>query len=272
VTLLTIGLSVTSLAWLSACRNPPPPRVQVPSESGGNPYTTYKHDDVKPLPPSATQSMGEPAPGPAQPRVSDPVTTIPPGPPPVSQAYLEAYDRVGRPRLMVLVDRPGDAPRSLVPGDYDMIERVVRDTLSARGQVMVIAPGAVAEKIDRQQLADINAGRADALADAGGKLRADVLVQVRLTPPGTGGASDTQLTATARNTRDSQQIAMASAAVGNPPQRRQMDFAGRLLAERLVDELAGSWSRLADKQTQPATGAAGAGAATGATTQPSTQK
>ncbi|MEO6434424.1 MAG: hypothetical protein ABIP55_01515 [Tepidisphaeraceae bacterium] len=259
--LLTIGLwgglSAGGSAALTGCRNPPPPRVLVPRDSDGNPYTTYKHDDVKPLPPSATQSMKES--GQPQPMLTDPAVLTPPGPPPVSQAYLEAYDRVGRPRIMVLADRPNDPQRALVPGDYDLLERVVRETLAAKGQVLVIAPSAVSEKVDRQQLSDISAGRPDALADAGGKLRADVLVQVRFAAPAggvpAGGATDTQLTATARNTRDTAQIATAAAAVGNPPQRRQMDFAARLLAERLVDELTTAWERLAKERasTQPAT-------------------
>jgi hypothetical protein len=269
--LIAIGLSLAAaLASLTSCRTPPPPRIQVPSETDGNPYTTYKHDEVKPLPPSATQSLDDASavgPSSAAPRASDPVVAPPPGPPPVSQSYIEAYDRVGRPRLLVLVERPSSAsPRAIVPGDYELVERVVGETLAARGQVMVVPSSIVAEKIDAQQFADIHAGRADALADAGGKLRADVLVQVKLVPPGTGGASDTQLTATARNTRDSQQIATASAALGNPPQRRQLDFAARLLSERLADELAGAWNRLAEKQS------AGAAAPAAPATQPTTQK
>src|SRR5205085_7025973 len=56
--LLVIGLlSVASLS--GGCKNTPPPRVPVPSSSGGNPYGTYEHDPVKPLPPSATQDLRE---------------------------------------------------------------------------------------------------------------------------------------------------------------------------------------------------------------------
>ena len=246
VRLLAIGLLS---AYLTGCRTPPPPRVPVPSETDGSPYGTYQHDEVKPLPPSATQQLKE-----QSSQMSEPVVAIPPapsGPPPISQRYIDAYDRVGRPRLLVLMDRPGEMPRSLVAGDYDLLERVVRETLAARGQVMVVAPQTVRENIDAQQATDINAGRADALADAGAKLRADVAVQVRLASP-SGAAGDTQITATARNTRDSQQIATAATALRPNPQRRDLDFAGRLLAERLVDELATAWERL-EKQPAPTT-------------------
>ena len=258
---MTLAIGLLSV-MLIGCRTPPPPRVPVPSESDGNPYTTYQHDERKPLPPSATQAQRDGRTQSQQQQITDPVVAIPPGPPPVSQRYVDAYDRVGRPRMMVLVDRPDALPRSLVAGDYDVLERVIRDTLSAHGQVLVVAPLTVREQIDQQQVDDINAGRADALADAGAKLRADVLVQVRAPPSGTGG--DTQLTATARNTRDNQQLATAAAALGPSPQRRQIDFAGRLLGERLVDELAAAWERLAEQRPAP-------DAATAPATQPSTQ-
>ena len=54
-----VGLLGLVLGPLAGCRNTPPPRVQVPSETDGNPYSTYRHDDVKPLPPSATQQLRE---------------------------------------------------------------------------------------------------------------------------------------------------------------------------------------------------------------------
>jgi hypothetical protein len=87
-------------------------------------------------------------------------------------------------------------------------------------------------------------------------LHADVIVQVRVSP-GAAEREETQITATARNARDAQQIATAAASIPPPPQRRQIDFAGRLLAERLVDELAAAWDNLArippaGASTQPA--------------------
>ena len=236
-----IGLLSLVLGPLAGCRNTPPPRVQVPSETDGNPYTTYRHDDVKPLPPSATQQLREESQQPQGAVTGDSSVRVPPEPPVVSQAYFDAYDKIGRPRLMVLVDRP-DAPGALVPGDFEMLERVVREALSARGQVLVVSPATINEQVDAQQLREIAAGRAEPLVDAGAKLRADILVQVRVTPSAQGG--ETQLSATARHTRDNQQIASAAAAVGTSPPRRQLDFAGRLLAERLVDELAAAWNRM----------------------------
>jgi hypothetical protein len=175
---------------------------------------------------------------------------VPTQAPAVSQAYLESYDRVGRPRLLIVVDRATQPPRSIVPGDYDTLERVVRDALAADGQVAVV-PNSAVRQLTEQQLKGLAGGDSKATADVGGQLHADVIVQIRV-PPTAAEREETQITATARNARDGAQIATAAASIPPPPQRRQLDFAGRLLAERLVDELAGAWENLARIPPTPA--------------------
>jgi hypothetical protein len=258
VTLINIGRSTVGWATVAAlvlgCRTPPPPpRIQVPTDTRGHAYSTYQHDPVKPLPPSATQSALE---NPQVVAVEPPPTM----PPPVSQAYLDAYDRVGRPRILVLVERAQNPTRAIVPGDYDTLERVVRGSLAAEGQVATVSPNA-ARTLNEQQVRDIVAGKQNAMADAGSILHADVLVLVRVAPSA-NEREETQITATARNTRDGQPIATAASSLPAPPQRRQIDYTGRLLGERLVDELTGAWENLArtappGAATQPATAPAG---------------
>lgn len=242
---LAIGLA------LAGCRNTPPPRVPVPSESGGNPNITYRHDPVKPLPQQQDQSPAPPPqftpPSPPKTPPPEPPQAPPPQPPAVPQSYLDAYDRVGRPRLLVLVDRPDQPARSLIPGDYELLERVVHESLAAGGQVALVPASMAYERISPQQLRDLQAGQLSALAQIGSMLRADVLVEIKsVAAPN----DQTQLTATARNTRDGQQIATAASAIPTASPRRQIDFAGRLLGERMVDSLADAWDRLA---RQPAT-------------------
>jgi hypothetical protein len=94
-----------------------------------------------------------------------------------------------------------------------------------------------------QQLKSVQAGDSKALSDVGNQLHADVIVLVQVAPAA-AEREERQITATARNVRDGQQIAKAASSIPPPPQRRQLDFAGRLLAERLVDELAGAWENL----------------------------
>src|SRR5439155_27111701 len=174
----------------------------------------------------------------------------PPNPPAVSAAYLDAYDRVGRPRVLVVVVRPEQPERALVPGDYDLLQRVVRDVIAGGGQVAVVPPQTVRERLSPSQARELQSGTAKSLADIGAALRADVLVEVKISPAG----EQTQLIATARNTRDGQPIATAAAIIPSLSPRRQIDFAGRLLGERTVDALAEAWDRFArDLSTRPTT-------------------
>jgi hypothetical protein len=242
VSLIAIGLSLAAAALSTAgCHNPPPPRVTIPSTSGGNPYSTYERDEVKPLPPSArsTSETPQPAPDPSRPPVG--LTEVVPQQPTVSQAYLDAYDRVGRPRLLVIADHPDQPAHGLVAEDYDLIQRLVRECVAGGGQVAVVPPNIVHDRLSTRQLDDLQAGRTTALANIGTTLRADVLIEVK-----TAAAGDqTQFTANARNTRDGAQIATASATIPSAAPRRQVDFAGRLLGERMVDALADTWDRFA---------------------------
>ena len=276
--LLSFATAAAAALALAGCHNPPPPRIQIPSDASGSDWGVYQHDEVKPLPTQPAErelAVGEPSAPPPGTGAAAPGDTgtdafanppsrpAPPPPPPVSQAYLDAYDRVGRPRLMVVIDRPETAPRSLVPGDYDALERVVREALAANGQVAVVPAASLRQSLSMQQIHDAATGNATALGQAGQALRADVIVSVTVDPP----ANDqTKITATARNARDGQTIATVTSQLPSPPPRRQLDFAGRLLGERMVDELATTWDRLAGSPatqpgsggTAPTTGAAGA--------------
>jgi hypothetical protein len=244
-------------------------RVPVPSRSDGNPYSTYEHDRAKPLPESATQDLRESS-RPAEGGVPTGLTPVaPPAPPIVSTSYLDAYDRVGRPRLVVSIVRPDNPDRALVPGDYDLLERVVREVISGGGQIAVVPALAVKERLSAAQLRDLQSGQDKLLAEVGSSLRADVLIEVRIAPAG----DQQQLTATAKNTRDGQPIASAAATIPSLSPRRQIDFAGRLLGERLVDVLADTWDRfardLAGKPgSAPTPPAASSASPTSATSQP----
>jgi hypothetical protein len=254
--LLVIGLLGGVAGLLGGCKNTPPPRVPVPSSSGGNPYTTHERDPVKPLPESAQQDLREaarPADAPsAEPAPAGLTPISPPLPAAVSANYLDAYDRVGRPRLVVSIVRPENPQRALVPGDYDMLERVIREVISGGGQVAVVPGMTVKERLNASQLRDLQSGQAKSLSEIGSALRADVLIEVHIAPSG----DQQQLTATARNTRDGQPIASAAATIPSLSPRRQIDFAGRLLGERTVDALADTWDRFArDLATRPAAGA-----------------
>jgi hypothetical protein len=259
-TTLLLGLGL-ELAGISAgCNNPPPPRIQVPSNANGSDYSTYRHDQVKPLPPQEQEhypAAPNSAPPAATPGASAPAQAqpAPPAPPPVSQDYLDAYDRVGRPRLMIVV-QPADTAHALVPGDYDAIAHALLETLSANGQVAVVPNQAVAQELKPPQMKAIVDGDKAALAQAGQLLRADVVIAVGVEAPAPGEMKgQVKISAVARNSGDGQTLATVTSTLPSPPQRRQIDFAGRLLGQQMIDELAGAWDRLsAAGATQPSSG------------------
>ena len=80
---------------------PPPPRVPVPSPD--NRDTVYERDPVKPLPDSAYRA---PEQAPPAARSGDLPRAEPRGP--EYREFVEAYDRVGRPRIAVFVNRTLD--------------------------------------------------------------------------------------------------------------------------------------------------------------------
>ncbi len=90
-----LALMTVAAGCSSVDKTPPPPRVAVPPEDTSS--TRVVRPDVKPLP--------------AQPLPDDPLR--PPfddGPlvsqhPPEERAYVDAYARVGRPRIVVFVNR-----------------------------------------------------------------------------------------------------------------------------------------------------------------------
>src|SRR6185436_17510123 len=129
----------------------------------------------------------------------------------------DAYDRVGRPRLFVSIVRPDNPERALVPGDYDLLERIIREVISGGGQIAVVPAMTVNERLTPTQLHDLQSGQDKTLAAIGSSLRADVLIEVRIAPAG----EQQQLTATAKNTRDGQPIASASATIASLSARRQ---------------------------------------------------
>jgi hypothetical protein len=127
---------------------------------------------------------------------------------------------------------------------------VIREVISGGGQVAVVPPQTVHDRLSASQVHDLQSGKSKTLSAIGSALRADVLVEVKIVPAG----DQTQLLATACNTRDAQPIATATATIPSLSPRRQIDFAGRLLGERTVDALADTWERFArELSTRPST-------------------
>ncbi len=302
--LLPIEL-LAGMVWgtiLVGCASPPPaPAVQV--VNGPPPMPVV----AKPLP--------------------EPVAAVDPGPGfddpailhqqlPEAPAFLNAYNRVGRPRVMVFVNRtltgelipvnantpaisiqntqqatgsvransdsnsygyysgytnssrsfesngPGTYTSKtdvyLQPGqydqaqaasiDYELIENLITDNLSADGKVTMISPIAARQGLSDQDFAALQSGRPQMLGELASKLQADVLVQVTARPSEqTEQGLGIRLIAQAFNTKGGQAIGNAAVDVPPPLIKTKLNAYTRFVARKLMDSMTQSWITMADQ-------------------------
>lgn len=92
-----LGIGVLTAATIAGCANtPPPPRVPVPSRD--NRDVLREHDPVKPLPDHVYR-------GPDNGAVGFDDLPLLNQRPPEQRAFVDAYNRVGRPRIAIFVNR-----------------------------------------------------------------------------------------------------------------------------------------------------------------------
>jgi len=284
-----LGLALIATGVLgSGCKSPPPPRVPVPSPN--NRDTMYERDPVKPLPDSAYR-VPEPSARPAEP--PPPQQPAPPPPPQPSAAppppsaqlprgpeyreFVEAYDRVGRPRIAVFVNRtfdgeiipgtnepPGSASvERLQPGQYDqaaahsvdygVIEAMLTDWLANEGRVAVVSPATLRQRLTPEQIRSLESGRPQVLGEVGQLLAADVLVQAQ--PRATRQSPDglqVRLVANALNTKGGESIGRAAVDVVPPLDRPQLNRHARYAAIELMDSMIRSWANSTPPPASPA--------------------
>lgn len=282
-------LATLVLATLGAglgCRDntPPPPRVAVPVPG------TAVRDYSPPRPLQLPQ--GDPRD--SIPYADEPLVVQPP---PEQRAFVDAYNRVGRPRLTLFVNRAltgettpvGDPDRverteerdskglvksyekqevfSRPPGtdeigakqiDYGAVENIMADWLAANGQTVLISPTMARQRLTDEQWKDMQSGRPMALSETAQQLGADVLVQVSARPTRqTPQGPEVRMVAEAINTRGGQSIGRATVDVPPPLDKVQINRYTRFLARKLMDDMAGSWAGAS--MGQPPQQAPGAG-------------
>ena len=95
--MLLIGL--VAAAPFIGCRDnsPPPERVIVPAAADGNTMITHRDDGMKPLPPRRAEENIQPPPFNDAPIIDQQ--------PPEQPAFVEAYRRVGAPKIVLFVNR-----------------------------------------------------------------------------------------------------------------------------------------------------------------------
>jgi hypothetical protein len=266
-------------ATLAGCHYPVQ-RVPVPAP--GNRDVVIEHDPAKPLP------NQEPPVG------FDDVALVNQRPP-EQRAFVDAYNRVGRPRIAVFVNRTmqgeivpvtrsapaqggGQADPFAAQGtaesrefaqantrsgqqpepqaqdiDYAAVETILTDWIANNGQVMVISPTAMRQKLSPEQVRDLESGRSAVLGDVAQQFGADVLVQAQARPTRESfQGSQIRMVVEAINIKGGDSIARSVVDIAPPLDKPQINTYTRYVARKLMDDMIGAWSNMQPASAAPA--------------------
>jgi len=323
VTLQNSKLLIATAAALVAaagCNNaPPPPRSAPPPRN----VAGIERDPVKPIVITEDAQVAQLPPGFNDVPLVNQRT-------PEEQAFVRAYNAVGRPRIVVFVNRTlegnvipvtehdpalsvqysrrattgvsvekqtnsnwggyygggqqtqTDSFKSTGPGeyrestevylprgkydevaakelDYQAVENILTDWLSASGQATIVSPMLARQRLSDEQVRELEAGRPQVLREVAQQLDADVLVHVTMRPtrqvaPGLDGLQ-VRLIGEAMNTRDGQSIGRAVVDVPPPLDKQQINLYTRFVGRKLMDGMTSTWAAGSGNPTPPATNA-----------------
>jgi hypothetical protein len=140
--------------------------------------------------------------------------------------------------------RPGEydevAARAI---DYQAMEAIMLDWISANGQVQVISPTMARGRLTDEQIGELQAGRPRVLAEVARELDTDVLVQVQARPTRqTPAGMEVRVIAEAISLQGGQSIARAIVDIPPPLDKIQLNVYTRFLARKLMDDMAATWT------------------------------
>ena len=243
-------------AGLCACRdNSPAVAPAIPPEVGRDTYRK-EADYPKPLPDSAAIRPVAPGAMVRPPAENNDATTVD------RASFVEMYRKVNRPRIAVFVNRDLNGQIVAVAGaerdaemakagvgdarglDLGAMESTLAKAVSSGGEVTVISPAEVREKLSEQDAADLEQGKASALNALGQAVGAHVLIQVQPRPIRQSPAgAEVRVWAEAMNVRDGSVLATANVDIAPPLNQAQVNKSTQALAQKLLDEVAATWSR-----------------------------
>ena len=259
-----VCVTLLGAAMQLGCRDNTPPVPAVAPPAPGQDTFRRDYEPVKPLPPQGPDAVPGPTPFADEPLLIDT--------PPEAGRYVEVYRQVGRPRLVVFVNRTIEGQlipsgggeytdrtvEYLQPGEYDevqakaidygMMETLLTDWLSADGKVMMVSPLLARKKLTDAQINDLQKGRQQMMQEVAEQLDADVLIQVqaRITKQSAAGQS-VRIVAEAMNTRGGDSLARATVDMDPPLAKAQLNKYTRFLSRKLMDGMASTWSNPATK-------------------------
>jgi hypothetical protein len=160
--------------------------------------------------------------------------------------FVEAYNRVGRPRLVVWVSGATAqgydeaAARSI---DYGAVQAALSDWLSAGGRVAILSPEAAHQALSPQQAQALNSGQVTNGKQISDQIHADILISVRAEVTHQGGSGPVvRVVADASNLAGGESIGRAFVDMPPPLDKPEVDSLTRFLARKLMTEMTGSWT------------------------------
>jgi hypothetical protein len=264
---LKFSFALIAICALVGCRDASPETQRVSTPALGQDTHRTDYDRAKPLPGPDESAVHGPTPFYDEPLVVDT--------PPEAKAFVDSYRQVGKPRIVVFVNRgldgqilpvtdPGKYTTAndvyLRPGqydetkarqiDYEMMEVLLADWMSADNKVTIVSPTTVHRELTAQEQRDLQAGKPNALSDVGKRLDADVLIQVQAKPTKQtiAGGLETRVIAEAINIKGGESLARAAVDVVPPLDKVQTNRYTRFLARKLMDGMTSSWSAPAKNQ------------------------
>jgi hypothetical protein len=254
---LDLGRIVTAgmmgLTLCAGCRDSSPPVPYTPPPARGYETGLREHEAPKPMPEGRTAMSDGPRPFNDEPLLVDT--------PPEARRFVEMYNKVGRPRITVIVD-PTIGPSI----DYGMMELLLTDWMAADGQVSIVSPTVSRARLTKDQVKAAEGGNADAVRDV-----ADIMIHVTAGPTQQRQVRDVRILAEAMEVRGGDSLARAAVDMNPPMSKPKLNEYTRFLARKMMDGMATTWAtpQPAPAGTQqPAPGTQGAVEPSGTTTQP----
>ncbi len=217
----------TSLGMGCVDNTPPPPSAPVPPPSQA---AAPLSQSGKPLPTPEAQELPPPAYD-DSPLVDQHA--------PEERSYVAAYQQVGRPRMLILVNPTSDPQ---LAGIDDGVEKILADWLGADGQVDLVSPLTARQHLTDSQIKDLQNGHAPAPGETPGQPNADIFVQVQVHPiEQTPNGLAVRMTAEAINVKGGESIGRAVVDVPPPLDKPQINTYTRYMARKLMEGMIGSW-------------------------------
>ena len=255
-----------------ADRSPPPARADIPPSDMRN-IPPREYEPAKPLPDPDRDSQVVAPPFDDVPLLNQPV--------PEAQAFVEAWNRVGRPRVTVFMNRtlegkvipvnPADPDVSvdvqrtrngkkssdsvdvyLHKGqydeayakslDYEAMENTLSDWVACNSQVTMVAPMMARQKLTDQQVKELNEGRPQVLRELAQQLDVDVLIHIQAHPTQQSREGlKVRVVAEAINTKGGESLGRAFVDAPLPLEKQSINRYTRFLARKLMDGMIGAW-------------------------------